>query len=73
MIYLSVQDPITCCEDGKVLDPAISDPRCKPIPRPPNDPATLKEGNMCIDFARTLSTKDVNCTSANEPAAPVSV
>ncbi|KAJ0177820.1 hypothetical protein K1T71_006693 [Dendrolimus kikuchii] len=71
-ISQTLQNPISCCQDGKILDPASSSPRCKPIARPSDDPATLQEGNMCIDFARTLTTKDLNCTSDKEPERPLS-
>ncbi|XP_037296938.1 peroxidase [Manduca sexta] len=59
---------ITCCANGQDVG---TNPRCANIPVPPND--DVHPGQKCLNFLRTLTTKDNNCTTNNVPAAPLSI
>ncbi|CAK1544080.1 unnamed protein product [Leptosia nina] len=69
----SHQDLVVCCDgEGRIASDAYTNPVCAPIIIPPNDPIHGPQGTQCMNFVRTGTTRDRNCTPPNAPAQPLS-
>ncbi|XP_013139449.1 PREDICTED: peroxidase-like [Papilio polytes] len=65
--------PVCCDDNGRIAEDASTHPLCHHIPIPPSDDVHIPEGRECLNFIRTSSTKDINCTGLHDRAAPLSV
>ncbi|XP_038220492.1 peroxidase-like isoform X1 [Zerene cesonia] len=69
----SHRDPLVCCDDnGQLAADAFTNPQCAPILIPPHDLVHAQQGTQCMNFVRTGTTRDRNCTPRNAPAQPIS-
>ncbi|EAT42428.1 AAEL006014-PA [Aedes aegypti] len=59
-----------CTDDGKLIGKSTAPATCYPIIVPENDPAHSQTGTECINFVRTLTTREDACTPTHpsEPA-----
>ncbi|CAK1544082.1 unnamed protein product [Leptosia nina] len=70
----STDSNAVCCDANGQLGPdAFTDPVCAPIIIPSNDTTHGPQGTQCLNFVRTVTTRDRNCTSSDAPAQPISV
>ncbi|CAK1579400.1 unnamed protein product [Parnassius mnemosyne] len=68
------KDLLTCCDDnGRLTPEASSNPMCATMLIPPNDIIHSLQGTQCMNFVRTISSRDRGCTARNAPARPLSV
>lgn len=73
MLLITDKDQVVCCNDNGQLSPdANVNPQCAPIIIPPKDPVHGPQGTQCMNFVRTTTTRDRNCSPPNVPAEPVS-
>ncbi|XP_013174136.1 PREDICTED: peroxidase-like isoform X2 [Papilio xuthus] len=68
-----LERPVCCDDNGNIAPDAGTHPLCRHIPIPPDDDFHVPEGKQCMNFIRTTSTKDINCTGPNDLASPLSV
>lgn len=72
-IAQSHKDQVVCCDDnGQLSSDAGFNPQCAPILIPPKDPVHGPQGTQCMNFVRTSTTRDRNCSPPNAPAEPLS-
>jgi len=63
-----------CCTDkGQLLELARMPEHCFPILIPDNDPAHSQTNTKCMNFVRTITTRDRNCVGGYEPAEQLTV
>ncbi|CAG4970311.1 unnamed protein product [Parnassius apollo] len=66
-------NPVTCCDiKGHLTSDSAKNPFCAPIIIPVNDVVNKANGRECMEFVRTVSTKDIDCTSSKSPSFPIS-
>lgn len=59
----SRRHPTRCCtDDGKLIGKSTAHTTCYPIIVPPQDPAHKQTGTECMNFVRTLTDIDNNCS-----------
>ncbi|CAG4970316.1 unnamed protein product [Parnassius apollo] len=69
---LITDNPPTCCDsEGQLTSASEKNPFCAPIIIPEKDVVNKAHGRTCMDFIRTVSTKDINCTSSKSPSFPI--
>ncbi|CAG4970274.1 unnamed protein product [Parnassius apollo] len=65
-------NPVTCCDsEGQLTSDSEKNPFCAPILIPENDAVNKEDGRECMEFVRTVSTKDIDCTSSKSPSFPI--
>ncbi|CAK1579404.1 unnamed protein product [Parnassius mnemosyne] len=65
-------NPVTCCDsEGQLTSESGNNPFCAPIIIPENDFVNKADGRECMEFVRTVSTKDIDCTSSKSPSFPI--
>ncbi|CAG4970290.1 unnamed protein product [Parnassius apollo] len=71
-ITLINNNPVTCCDsEGQLASDSDKNPFCAPILIPENDAVNKEDGRECMKFVRTVSTKDIDCTSSKSPSFPI--
>ncbi|KAF7273355.1 hypothetical protein GWI33_013942 [Rhynchophorus ferrugineus] len=60
-----------CSPNGQLLELANSPEHCFPIVIPVDDPAYSQQNVRCMNFVRTITDRDRNCISRNQPAEQV--
>ncbi|XP_017785895.1 PREDICTED: peroxidase [Nicrophorus vespilloides] len=62
-----------CTDDGQLLELANIPEHCYPILVPQDDPAHAQTNTKCMNFVRTITTRDRRCVSDYEPAEQLTV
>ena len=68
----SSEVPVCCTSNGMYTDEASTNAQCAAIGVPANDPVRSPLGIKCLEFDRTKTTKNNNCTAPKVPADPIS-
>ncbi|CAH2040582.1 unnamed protein product, partial [Iphiclides podalirius] len=69
----NMSSPVCCNLNGQLAPDVNVNPLCHPIGVPDMDTVHKSKGWECMNFIRTISTKDKGCTKRNVPAIPLSV
>ncbi|XP_026330560.1 peroxidase-like, partial [Hyposmocoma kahamanoa] len=67
---------VRCCETNGRLSPNSNphtNPHCATIMVPPDDPIHAPQGTQCMNFERTVTTRDRRCTPPGAPAEQLTV
>ncbi|CAK1579402.1 unnamed protein product [Parnassius mnemosyne] len=69
---LLYNNPVTCCDsEGQLTSDSEKNPSCVPIIIPEKDVVNKADGRECMEFVRTITTKDIGCTSSKSPSFPI--
>lgn len=70
---LDKEDTQCCSAEGQFVDRRSLNEHCYPIIVPEDDPIHQLTRTRCMNFVRTITTRDRNCVGGYEPAEQVCV